>query len=146
MAYAIDNGSLEGDSLVPRHRQRHLQASPPPSEVEIGDILVRVQVFADETARQSQLRAQAILQAAHDEAARIVEGARQQAAVFVTPAQPRIPSEAVANLSAALDEFADTNRFLVAELARLRDALAEPPSTALPSGQPRPPLPPPLPS
>jgi hypothetical protein len=144
MAYALDHESPDGNNGAQLRSSGQLQPDAG-SEVEIGTILMRVQQFADETARQAELQANAVVEAARVEAARIVEEARQQAAGLAVSARPVIAPDAVTNLSAALDEFASTNRFLVGELTQLRDALSGTPSSALPPGYAQPPAPPSLP-
>ena len=123
-----------------------LVTEDPSSEDEIGDILVKVQQFADETADEAERESQAILGAARAEAARlvdeangrarsIVESAQQMAEQIVgsatesaaasSPTQQSAPvsSEAIGELSSAIAEYANTNRDLIGELIQLRDAL-----------------------
>ena len=144
MAYALDHESADGNNGGQLRSSGQLLPDTG-SEVEIGTILIRVQQFADETPRQAELQAKAVIETARVEAARIVEDAQQQATELAVSARPVIAPDAVTNLSAALDEFASTNRFLVGELAQLRDALSGTPSSALPPGYPQPPTPPSLP-
>ena len=63
-------------------------------------------------------------EAAHAEAQAIIDQARQHAAGAASRTQPPISAEAVATLSAAIEDFANTNRVLVAELSQLRQSLA----------------------
>jgi vacuolar-type H+-ATPase subunit H len=93
------------------------------SEAEIGDIMLKVQRFADETAEEAQRQARAVIADAQVEAASIVSRARREAEEVVAAAIPQISSEAVASLCSAIEGFAETNRVLVEELAQLRDAL-----------------------
>jgi hypothetical protein len=120
-----DSGSTNGWQPAP---------SPPPPvgvnvtpahspEVEIGDIMLKVQRFADETAEEAQRQARAIVADAQVEAASIVSRARREADDVVAAAVPQISPEAVASLCSAIEGFAETNRVLVEELALLRDAL-----------------------
>ena len=60
--------------------------------------------------------------------------ARQQARAIAPQTHPPIPTEAIATLSAAIEEFTDTNRTLASELVKLRLALGES-SAAVPEGQ-----------
>ncbi len=92
-------------------------------EVEIGDIMLKVQRFADETAEEAQRQARAIVADAQLEAASIVSRARREAEEVTATAVPQISPEAVATLCSAIEGFAETNRVLVDELAQLRDAL-----------------------
>jgi vacuolar-type H+-ATPase subunit H len=111
-----------------------LTPSPPPQanvnpipgnapEVEIGDIMLKVQRFADETAEEAQRQARTLIADAQIEAASIVSRARREAEEIATEAVPQISPEAVASLCSAIEGFAETNRVLVDELAQLRDAL-----------------------
>ncbi len=125
------------------------QPAAPVSDAEIGNIMVQVQRFADETADEAERQAQAIVasaqaqagdivrqaeewatnaravvQAAHTEAQAIVEQARQHAATIPPAGQPLISSETITTLSAAIEDFANTNRVLVNELTQLRQSLA----------------------
>jgi hypothetical protein len=96
-----------------------LQPEPAPApspEVAIGDIMVRVQRFADETAEEAQQKARSVIANAQVEAASIAEEIAAQAALPVAP-------EAITNLCSAIEEFAGTNRILVDELVQLRQAL-----------------------
>jgi hypothetical protein len=106
--------------------------TPPPSgypgaepEIEIGDIMLKVQRFADETAEEAQRQARAIIANAQVEAASIVSRARQEAEDVTAAEAVRISPEAVASLCSAIEGFAETNRLLVDELGQLRDALVE---------------------
>jgi vacuolar-type H+-ATPase subunit H len=92
-------------------------------EVEIGDIMLKVQRFADETAEEAQRQARALVADAQVEAASIVSRARREAEEIGAAAVPQISPEAVASLCSAIEGFAETNRVLVDELAQLRDAL-----------------------
>jgi vacuolar-type H+-ATPase subunit H len=126
---------------------RQPESSP---ELEMGSIFIQVQRFVDETANEAECKAQEVISAAESqaadtlqraaeaernaqamvdsarvEAAGITERARQQASLVPSQAHPPIPPEAVADLSAAIEEFANTNRILVAELGQLLQALTE---------------------
>ncbi len=126
-----------------------LQPAPSP-ESEIGGIMLQLQRYADETTDDAERKAQAILasahaqateiirqagetagsanaivQAAHAEAQAIVDQARHHAAELASRIRPPISPETVYALSTAIEEFANTNRTLVAELTQLRHALAE---------------------
>jgi hypothetical protein len=118
--------------------------------LEIGSLFVRAQRFADETANEAEQKAQEVISAAEAKAAEIIqratdaervaqakvvftqaeeaaitEQARQQARAIAPPTHPPIPTEAIATLSAAIEEFTDTNRTLASELVKLRLALGE---------------------
>ena len=121
----------EGPSVwepAPPPLSLHVEPEPVESpEVQIGDIMVKVQRFADETAEDARRVARAIIADAHVEAASIVSRARREAEeVAAQPAPqaaPQIAPEAVANLCSAIEEFANTNRVLVDELVQLRQTL-----------------------
>jgi hypothetical protein len=103
----------------------HVQPEPVPSpEVQIGDIMLKVQRFAEETAEDARRQARAVLAEAQVEAASIVSRARREAEEISGQATPQIAPEAVTNLCSAIEEFATTNRVLVDELVQLRQALA----------------------
>ena len=108
------------------------------SDVEIGEVLARAQRFADEVADRAARRAQEIVGVARTEAAAIVERARQDAHAL-SAAPPPIAPEAVASLCAAIQEFAASNRTLVAELSQLSEVLVElGPDTAAPKHRMKP--------
>ena len=124
-------------------------------EDEIGELLLQVQRFVDETAHEAERNARAIIEGAKTEANRIVEQSRQEAeqtghAIIeaaiveanrvmedsrtIAPERPvpttqSVDPQVVSNLTDAIAEFAGTNRLLVDELVRLRNGLA----TSLPS-------------
>jgi hypothetical protein len=101
-----------------------LQPEPAPSpEVAIGDIMVRVQRFADETAEEAQHKARTIIANAQLEAASIVSRARREAEEIAAQSALPVAPEAITNLCSAIEEFAGTNRILVDELVQLRQAL-----------------------
>jgi hypothetical protein len=77
-----------------------------PTGLEIGSLFVKAQRFADETAKEAERKAQEVILAA----------------------------EAIATLSASIEEFADASRTLAAELVKLRLALGES-SAPAPHGQ-----------
>ena len=152
----------------------HLQPEPEPGpEVEIGNIMIQLQRFADETAdeaerkaqeviataetqaaamiqraTESAVQAQSIIQSAQAEAQSIIQRAHAEAQSITQQVQdqahavgadaiavPAIAPETVHALSVAVEEFAETNRALIAELTQLRQALvpsllAEPASQA----------------
>ena len=102
----------------------HVEPGPIPSpEVAIGDIMLKVQRFADETAEEARRQARSVVAGAQVEAASIVARARRQAEEISVPVAPSLAPEAVAKLCSAIDEFADTNRILVEELDLLRREL-----------------------
>ncbi len=102
----------------------HVEPEPVPApEVEIGDIMLKVQRFADETAEDARRQARAAIADAQVEAAAIVSRARREADEITTQAVPKISPDAVSNLCSAIEAFADTNRALVDELVQLRQAL-----------------------
>jgi hypothetical protein len=106
-----------------------LQPEPAPAsspEVAIGDIMVRVQRFADETAEEAQQRARSVIANAQVEAASIVARARREAEEIAAQAALPVAPEAITNLCSAIEEFAGTNRILVDELVQLRQALVGP--------------------
>jgi hypothetical protein len=141
MAFAVENESPHLGASTPVGLRPQPAAAI--SDTEIGEILVQVQQFADETAQQAEQRAQAVVQAAAAEADRIVAEAREGASQVVPPGAPPIPPGAVAALLGALDEFATTNRVLIEELAQLRQALAlAAPTPFPPERDPVPPRPP----
>ncbi len=97
----------------------------PSPEVQIGDIMMKVQRFADETAEDSKRQARAVIADAQVEAAAIVSRARREAEeLSAQAATPRFAPEVVTHLCSAIEEFATTNRVLVDELIQLRQALA----------------------
>jgi hypothetical protein len=129
--------------------------------LEIGSLFIKAQRFADETASEAERKAQEVILAAEAKAAEIIQRATaaewaaraknasdqaEEAAITehdgqqpraITPqaqAQAPVPPEAIATLSAAIEEFADANRTLAAELVKLRLALGES-SVAVPEGQ-----------
>jgi hypothetical protein len=93
-------------------------------EVEIGDIMVKVQAFADETAEDARRQARSVIADAQVEAASIVSRARREAEDIAASAAPQLAPEGVAKLCSAIEEFANTNRVLVDELVQLRQVLA----------------------
>lgn len=101
----------------------HVQPEPEP-QVQIGEIMMKVQQFADETAEEARRQARAVIADAQVEAASIVSRARREAEEVAVQATPQIAPEAVANLCSAIEEFATTNRVLVDELVQLRQILA----------------------
>ncbi len=92
-------------------------------EVAIGDIMVRVQRFADETAEDAQQKARSVIANAQVEAASIVARARREAEEIAAQSALPVAPEAITNLCSAIEEFAGTNRILVDELVQLRQAL-----------------------
>jgi cell division septum initiation protein DivIVA len=116
------------------------------AEDEIGDILVKVQQFADETADEAERESQHIIDAARTEASRLVDEASERAHSIMQSAQqladqivdtarhseppvapshqgPPISREAITDLSKAISEFSATNQDLISELVQLRDSL-----------------------
>ena len=118
--------------------------------LEIGSLFVKAQRFADETAKEAERKAQEVILAAEAKAAEIIQcatgaewvaGAKvvsdlaeeatitgqagQQASEIAPQTEPPIPPEAIATLSASIDEFADASRTLAAELVKLRLTLGE---------------------
>jgi regulatory protein YycI of two-component signal transduction system YycFG len=116
--------------------------------LEFGTLFVRAQRFADETANEAEQKAQEVISAAEAKAAEIIERAtdaervaqakvvstqaevaaitepaRQQARPIAPQTHP--PTEAIATLSAAIEECTDTNRTLASELVKLRLTLGE---------------------
>jgi hypothetical protein len=127
--------------------------------LEIGSLFVKAQRFADETANEAERKAQEVILAAEAKAAEIIQRATsaewvarakvvsaqteeapitghngQHAGAIAPQTQSPIPPEAIATLSAAIEEFADANRTLAVELVKLRLALGES-SAAVPEGQ-----------
>ena len=127
--------------------------------LEIGSLFVKAQRFADETANEAERKAQEVILAAEAKAAEIIQRATgaewvarekvvaaqaeeaaisehtgQHAGAMAPQTQPPIPPEAIATLSASIEEFADASRTLAAELVKLRLALGES-SAAVPEGQ-----------
>jgi vacuolar-type H+-ATPase subunit H len=122
-------------------------------EDEIGELLLQVQRFVDETAHEAERNARSIIEGAKTEANRIVEQSRQEAeqtghaiikaATFeanrvmensrnIAPQRPipttqSVDPQVVSNLTNAIAEFAGTNRLLFDELVQLRNALAAAP-------------------
>ena len=95
----------------------------------------------DEARQQAAQHAQAVVESARAEADQIVHAARRQAtqqaqtivddvrqhSVDMTAStRPGVSPDAVANLTASIAEFAETNRELIEELVLLRDSIAEP--------------------
>ncbi len=102
----------------------HVEPEPAPSpEVGIGEIMLKVQRFADETAEDARRQARSVVADAQVEAASIVARARREAEELAAQAPPQVAPEAVIKLCTAIEEFADTNRVLVDELVRLRQSL-----------------------
>ena len=119
-------------------------------EDEVGDLLLQVQRFVDETAHEAERNARAIIEGAKSEANRIVEQSRQEAghsgqAIIETAraeadriavesnreatghpilATPSVDPHVISNLTNAIAEFAGTNRLLIDELVQLRNELA----------------------
>jgi len=105
--------------------------------LEMGSLFVQAQRFADQTADEAERNAQEVISAAEAKAAEIIqraplagpapvpESAPAPAGAVAVPARPTIAPEAIANLSAAIAEFADTNRTLTAEIVKLRQAIGE---------------------
>jgi hypothetical protein len=127
--------------------------------LEIGSLFVKAQRFADETANEAERKAQEVIHVAEAKAAEIIQRATsaewvarakvasalteeaqitghdgQQTGAIAPQTQPPIPPGAIATLSAAIEEFAEANRTLAAELVKLRLALGES-SAAVPEGQ-----------
>jgi len=103
----------------------HVEPEPaPPTEAAIGDIMLKVQCFADETAEEAKQRARAVIAEAQVEAATIVARARREAEEIASQAALPIAPDAVTNLCSAIEEFSNTNKVLVDELVQLRQALA----------------------
>jgi hypothetical protein len=151
----VDPQNLNGQ-LATTVSDRHLDPSP---GLEIGSLFVKAQRFADETAREAERKAQEVIFAAEAKAAEIIQRATaaewaaraknaadqaeeaaitehdgQQAGAITPQTQAQVPAEAIATLSAAIEEFADANRTLSAELVKLRLALGES-SAAVSEGQ-----------
>jgi hypothetical protein len=102
----------------------HVDPGPAPNpEVEIGEIMVKVQRFADETAEDARRQARSVIADAQVEAASIVARARREAEEITGQTTPQLAPEAVTKLCTAIEEFADTNRVLVDELVHLRQSL-----------------------
>jgi hypothetical protein len=111
--------------LAPPPLTLHVQPEPPESrEIEIADIMLKVQKFADEAAEDARRQARTVVADAQVEAASIVSRARREAEEIAAQATPRVAPEAVTELCTAIGEFAETNRILVEELVQLREALA----------------------
>jgi regulator of protease activity HflC (stomatin/prohibitin superfamily) len=104
----------------------HLQPEPVESpETEIGDIMLRVQRFADETAEEAKRKARSVIADAQVEAATIVARARREAEEIAAQfTGPVAAPESVTNLCSAIEEFSNTNKVLVDELVQLRQTLA----------------------
>jgi len=103
----------------------HVEPEPvTPPEAAIGDIMLKVQRFADETAEEAQQRARAVIADAQVEAATIVARARREAEDIAAQTTLPIAPDAVTNLCSAIEEFSNTNKELVDELVHLRHALA----------------------
>jgi cell division septum initiation protein DivIVA len=110
--------------------------SGPPTEAEIGQVLLDIQSFAESTTGQAKAQAELEINQARAHAQQIVERAAEEAGTIrsnaaLTPGDAR-------ELIVAIDEFSKTNRDLLAALLQLRDYLEPPPP-------PPPPLPPPPP-
>ena len=94
----------------------HVQPEPVESpEVEIGDIMLKVQQFADEAAEDARRQARSVIADAQVEAASIVARARREAEEITATGAPQIAPEAVTKLCSAIEEFAESNRVLVEE-------------------------------
>ncbi len=120
----VTQGSPEVWQPAPPPLALHVAPEPVPTpEVQIGDIMMKVQQFADETAEDARRQARAVIADAQVEAASIVSRAKREAEEVVTQSAPQIAPEAVTNLCSAIEEFATTNRVLVDELVQLRQAL-----------------------
>ena len=114
-----------GQRQTPPPLSLHIQPEPnqhPP--VEIGDIMLQVQQFAEQAAEDARRQARSVIAEAQVEAASIVARARREAEDITEQAAPTIAPEAVTKLCSAIEGFAETNRVLVDELAYLRQALA----------------------
>jgi vacuolar-type H+-ATPase subunit H len=118
------SGSTNEWNPAPSPLEHYVNPAPGNSPRDgIGDIMLQVQRFADETAEEAQRQARAVIADAQVEAASIVSRARREAEEIAAAAIPQISPEAVASLCSAIEGFAETNRVLVEELAQLRDAL-----------------------
>jgi hypothetical protein len=95
------------------------------AQLIVGEAEQRVQWIVGE----AEQRAQSTVASALTDAAVIVERARQQASEITAQAQLPVRPEAVANLSAAIAEFAETSRLLVAELVQLNQSIVAPVAT-----------------
>ena len=114
-----------GQRPAPPPLALHVQPEPAEApEVELGDIMLKVQQFADEAAEDARRQARAVIAEAQVEAASIVARARREAEEITDQALPQIAPEAVTRLCSAIEEFAETNRVLVEELDLLRQELA----------------------
>jgi len=103
----------------------HVEPEPvQPPEAAIGDIMLKVQRFADETAEEARQRARAVIADAQVEAATIVARARREADEIAAKSTLPIAPDAVTNLCSAIEEFSQTNKVLVDELVQLRQVLA----------------------
>lgn len=133
MGFAFEEGTGLPMIVDPANQSRwqppppvSLQPEPAPApspEVAIGDIMVRVQRFADETAEDAQQKARSVIANAQVEAASIVARARREAEEITAQSALPVAPEAITNLCTAIEEFAGTNRILVDELTQLRQAL-----------------------
>jgi hypothetical protein len=102
----------------------HVEPEPAqPADAAIGDIVLKVQRFADETAEEAKHKARAVIADAQIEAATIVARARREAEEIAAQTALPIAPEAVTNLCSAIEEFSQTNKVLVDELLQLRHAL-----------------------
>ena len=111
---------------LPREAERKAQEVIFAAEAKAAEIIQRA-TAAEWAARAKNASDQA-------EEAAITEHDGQQAGAITPQAQAQVPPEAIATLSAAIGESAETNRTLSAELVKLRLALGES-SAAVPEGQ-----------
>jgi hypothetical protein len=103
----------------------HVQPEPAESpETEIGNIMLKVQRFADETAEEAKRRARGVIADAQVEAATIVARARRESEEIAAQCTLPVAPETVTNLCSAIEEFSTTNKVLVDELVQLRQTLA----------------------
>ena len=154
---------VDPQNLNGQHETTVVDRQSESSGLEIGSLFVKAQRFADDTASEAERKAQEVILAAEAKAAEIIQRATaaewaaraknasvqaeepaitehggHQAGAIAPQAQAPVPAEAIATLSAAIEEFADANRTLAAELVKLRLALGES-SAAVPEGQHIPP-------
>ena len=109
----VESAQIESHRLAEEGCQRGVR--------DAQTIVESARAQADQILEQARRDADQVAQA-------IVERARQQStqAAGEDHRQPAVSSDAVANLTASIAEFADTNRELIEELVRLRNAVSEP--------------------
>jgi vacuolar-type H+-ATPase subunit H len=116
----IDSARLEARRIIEQAREEALRHVPEITESARTD----AQRTVEQAKQQATQHARGIVESARAEAQRIVDEATRNTLDRGSVAQPSVASATVAELSASIREFAESNSALVDELTRLRDTLA----------------------